>query len=159
MRRSPESSRAEKMPAERPVERPANPRSNKSSVAGSDCCIGIQRRQWQQRFKEHRKEDIRGPGRDPDDRQKTNGRFEPSWIWLVVTTTMPTRTEDELDESLRIEWAKTRARSLTRPTMHRHFVGSRNRFPASRECEVKNEVSYLLLWMHADLPSVQPHLG
>lgn len=42
-----------------------------------------------------------------------NGRFEPSWIWLV--TWLPqekgdNKTEEEFNHSMRTEWAQTRAR-------------------------------------------------
>jgi hypothetical protein len=70
---------------------------------------------WKERLKELKHSDIRGPGRDsenPDD-AKSNGRFEPSWIWLV--TRLPqergdNQTEDEFNHSMRTEWAQTRAR-------------------------------------------------
>jgi hypothetical protein len=70
---------------------------------------------WKERLKELKPSDIRGPGRDienPDD-AKSNGRFEPSWIWLM--TRLPqekgeNQTEDEFNHSMRTEWAQTRAR-------------------------------------------------
>jgi hypothetical protein len=70
---------------------------------------------WKERLKELKPSDLRGPGRDPDNPQdaKSNGRFEPSWIWLV--TRLPqekgdNQTEDEFNHSMRTEWAQTRAR-------------------------------------------------
>ena len=70
---------------------------------------------WKERLKELKASDIRGPGRDADnpDDARSNGRFEPSWIWLV--TRLPqergdNQTEDEFNHSMRTEWAQTRAR-------------------------------------------------
>ena len=60
--------------------------------------------------------DLRGPGRDPDhpeDAKTSNGRFEPSWIWLVLWSPQErgdNQTEDEFNHSMRTEWAQTRAR-------------------------------------------------
>jgi len=68
---------------------------------------------WKDRLKELRREDIRGPGRDLADTKTTNGRFEPSWIWLMPRAQSSVeQTEDEFNESMRVEWAKTRARSM-----------------------------------------------
>ena len=67
---------------------------------------------WKERFKELRKADIRGPGRDPDDTKTTNGWFEPSCIWLVARTRNSRQTDEEFDEVLRVEWAKICARSI-----------------------------------------------
>jgi hypothetical protein len=71
---------------------------------------------WKECLKELKPSDIRGPGRNldnPEDAKKSNGRFEPSWIWLV--TRLPqergdNQTEDEFNHSMRTEWAQTRAR-------------------------------------------------
>ena len=70
---------------------------------------------WRDRLKELKPSDLRGPGRDPDNSEdgNSNGRFEPSWIWLV--TRLPkergdNQTEDEFNHSMRAEWAQTRAR-------------------------------------------------
>ena len=60
--------------------------------------------------------DLRGPGRDPDhpeDAKTSNGRFEPSWIWLVPRSPQErgdNQTEDEFNHSMRTEWAQTRVR-------------------------------------------------
>ena len=67
--------------------------------------------QWQERLKVLRNEDIRGPGKEPDDRS-SNSRFEPSWIWLVSRVISSGETEDEFNESMRVEWAKARARMM-----------------------------------------------
>ena len=71
---------------------------------------------WKERFKELKPSDVRGPGRNPDnpeDAKKSNGRFEPSWIWLVTRSPKEmedNQTEDEFNHSMRTEWAQTRAR-------------------------------------------------
>ena len=68
---------------------------------------------WKDCYRDLRREDIRGPGKDANDTKTTNGRFEPSWIWLVPqASNSSTQTEDEFNESIRVEWAKTRARSM-----------------------------------------------
>lgn len=71
---------------------------------------------WKENLKELRNEDIRGPGKGPDENKISNGRFETSWIWLVVRlrggkSNMP-MTEDEFNESMGVEWAKQRARVM-----------------------------------------------
>ncbi|KAF8976702.1 hypothetical protein BDQ17DRAFT_1454822 [Cyathus striatus] len=67
-------------------------------------------REWQSNLHELKNEDISGPGKEPDD-PTSNGRFEMSWIWLVPRASANTENNDnELDESLRIEWAKCHAR-------------------------------------------------
>lgn len=66
---------------------------------------------WKDRFRDLRREDIRGPGKDSNDTTTTNGRFEPSWIWLVPRVRDSSiQTENEFNDSMRVEWAKTRAR-------------------------------------------------
>jgi hypothetical protein len=70
---------------------------------------------WKERLKERKPSDLRGPGRDPEnpeDTKKSNGRFEPSWIWLVMRSAREradNQTEDEFNNSMRSEWAQTRA--------------------------------------------------
>ena len=71
--------------------------------------------QWKKQFKELKPSDIRGPGRNPDNPEDgtSNGRFEPSWIWLVTRMQKErgdNQTEDEFNHSMRSEWAQTRAR-------------------------------------------------
>jgi len=68
-------------------------------------------RDWRSRLKELKSEDIRGPGKEPDDKT-TNRRFEPSWIWLVTRSVDSENDEAEFNESMRVEWAKARARKL-----------------------------------------------
>ncbi|KAF8999310.1 hypothetical protein BDQ17DRAFT_1328384 [Cyathus striatus] len=64
----------------------------------------------QSNLHELKNEDIRGPGKESDD-TTSNGQFEMSWIWLVPHTSANTENNNnELDESLRIEWAKCHAR-------------------------------------------------
>ena len=71
---------------------------------------------WKERLKELKPTDLRGPGRDPDnpeDAKTSNGRFTPSWIWLVPRPPHEkgdNQTEDEFNDSMRAEWAQTRAR-------------------------------------------------
>jgi hypothetical protein len=70
---------------------------------------------WKERLKELKPSDLRGPGRDSDNPQdgNSNGRFEPSWIWLVSRLPQErgeNQTEDEFNQSMRTEWAQTRAR-------------------------------------------------
>lgn len=70
---------------------------------------------WKERLKVLKPTDLRGPARDPDhpeDAKTSNGRFEPSWIWLVPRSPQErgdNQTEDEFNHSMRTEWAQTRA--------------------------------------------------
>jgi len=66
---------------------------------------------WQNRLRRLDAEDIRGPGREVDD--VSQSRYEPSWIWLVPrVNTAPDMgdSEDQLDNSMQVEWAKSWAR-------------------------------------------------
>lgn len=66
---------------------------------------------WQSRLKELKNGDIRGPGKE--DNEPGNGRFEPSWIWLVPRVLSVLENGDServLDDSLQVEWAKVQAR-------------------------------------------------
>lgn len=66
---------------------------------------------WQSRLRELSNNDIRGPGKD--DAGPGNGRYETSWIWLVPRIpTAPDMGDSEqvLNDSLRVEWAKVQAR-------------------------------------------------
>jgi hypothetical protein len=70
---------------------------------------------WSTRLKELKDVDIRGPGKDLDD--KSNSRYEPSWIWLVPRVTDPNNIEagmreEELNDCMRVEWAKSKARMM-----------------------------------------------
>jgi len=74
---------------------------------------------WSQWLKELKPKDVSGPGRDPDDSTASNSRYELSWIWLVqhVTHSSPCQSEmhigeDEFNQSMRVEWAKARARKM-----------------------------------------------
>ena len=66
---------------------------------------------WQSCLKDLTDKDIRGPGKDDDG--LGNGCFKPSWIWLVPRVLSAPDMEDSkvaLDDSLQVEWAKSRAR-------------------------------------------------
>ncbi|KAG6809103.1 hypothetical protein H0H92_001589 [Tricholoma furcatifolium] len=65
---------------------------------------------WKIRFQKLEPGDIRGPGKEDSD--VSNGRFEPSWIWLVprLPTETVLDTEQQLEDSMRIDWAKAKAR-------------------------------------------------
>jgi len=70
---------------------------------------------WSARLKALADTDISGPGKEPNDTSMTNSRYQPSWIWLMprVTESDTTDTgmrEEEFNESMRVEWAKTKAR-------------------------------------------------
>jgi hypothetical protein len=71
---------------------------------------------WSERLKELKSKDVSGPGRDPDDSTASNSRYEPSWIWLVQHSSGSGSEmhigEDEFNESMRVEWAKARARMM-----------------------------------------------
>lgn len=77
---------------------------------------------WTARFRELRADDVRGPGRDSD---ASEGRHEASWIWLVPASSgqdgsgvlssasiAEVHVNVELDDTIRVEWSKTRARAL-----------------------------------------------
>ncbi|KDR76587.1 hypothetical protein GALMADRAFT_67342 [Galerina marginata CBS 339.88] len=71
---------------------------------------------WRECLKELKPTDLRGPGRDPEnleDSKTSNGRFTPSWIWLVPRPPQEKgddQTEEEFNDTMRAEWAQTRAR-------------------------------------------------
>ena len=70
--------------------------------------------QWKEQLKELKPSDIQGPGRNPDNPEdvKSNGQFEPSWIWLVTHLQKErgdNQTEDEFNHSMHSEWAQTHA--------------------------------------------------
>ena len=93
---------------------------------------------WMQRFRKLNESDIRGPGREKED--KSEGQFVLTWIWLVprishppppagtaqdttspspsdpdsetTTTGQPTAADEaELEDSMRVHWAKCQARA------------------------------------------------
>lgn len=68
---------------------------------------------WSTRLKELKREDISGPGKEPD--STSNSRYQPSWIWLVPSASgsrnvETTIGEDEFNKSMQVEWSKARAR-------------------------------------------------
>jgi len=68
---------------------------------------------WKVQLQPLRPEDIHGPGKGVDD--PSHGRFEPSWIWLVPRVHSAPDigdTEEQLNDSMRVEWAKTKARCV-----------------------------------------------
>jgi hypothetical protein len=67
---------------------------------------------WSQHLRVLHDEDIRGPGRDSDESILGEGQREMSWIWLVSNAAAQPDEAQELDNSLRIEWAHVRARAL-----------------------------------------------
>jgi hypothetical protein len=67
---------------------------------------------WHSRLQVLKDSDIRGPGKDDDG--VGNGRFEPSWIWLIPRVhSVPDMgaSEQVLDDSLQVEWSKCHART------------------------------------------------
>ncbi|PPQ82072.1 hypothetical protein CVT24_009738, partial [Panaeolus cyanescens] len=70
---------------------------------------------WRKTLKELRDEDIRGPGREDSD--DSHGNRVISWIWLTRHSRASTDVVTEpsmsklLHESVRVEWAQSRARS------------------------------------------------
>lgn len=87
---------------------------------------------WKAWFLVLRKEDVRGPGRE--DETESQGRYQPSWIWLVPpspippfilgvdpsdtpssTPTLPLpetpMSADEVQDCMRVEWTKQMARA------------------------------------------------
>ncbi|RXW11429.1 hypothetical protein EST38_g14426, partial [Candolleomyces aberdarensis] len=69
---------------------------------------------WSTRLQILKDEDIRGPGKEPTN--VSSGRYIMSWIWLVPRAqngeldSSAELNSEELDESLRVEWMKSRAR-------------------------------------------------
>lgn len=64
---------------------------------------------WSLRLRELKDKDISGPGKDPDD-TSSNSRYVPSWIWLIPRVSES--SEEEFNESMRVEWAKARASKM-----------------------------------------------
>src|ERR1700678_3839488 len=69
---------------------------------------------WSTCLKELADKDVSGPGRDHTS-ESTNSHYEPSWIWLTLRVNKSSNTdtgmgEEEFNESMRVEWAKTGAR-------------------------------------------------
>jgi hypothetical protein len=67
---------------------------------------------WSKRLKVLNKNDISGPGRDPDDTTTSNSTYEPSWIWLVPRAGVAEMDENEFNENMQVEWVKARARMM-----------------------------------------------
>jgi hypothetical protein len=75
------------------------------------------------RLKDLKDSDVRGPGKDDfllQEPGKANygaskGRYEISWIWLVPKSKLEVDTnssEQVFDEGLRVEWSKSQARKM-----------------------------------------------
>ena len=64
---------------------------------------------WARRFKELEDADIRGPGRESY--EKSEGKFQPSRIWLVPHLPSPGSAELEVDDAMRGHWAKCQAQA------------------------------------------------
>ena len=93
--------------------------AQKYRVAWHALCILDPGGSWLTRLKELKPKDVSGPGRDPDDSMASNSRYEPSWIWLVQCGAYPSGSESEtqiheaeFNQSMRVEWAKARARMM-----------------------------------------------
>lgn len=75
------------------------------------------RGEWQKEFLELTDTDNRGPGRGPEDGILGEGSFVVSWIWLAPGSASRIATEDspitieEVNEGMRVEWARTLARA------------------------------------------------
>ena len=63
---------------------------------------------WAMCLKELKDSDIHSPRKDAND-ATTNSHYEPSWIWLVQCGTETGMCEEEVNESMQVEWAKMRA--------------------------------------------------
>jgi hypothetical protein len=67
---------------------------------------------WSKRLRDLNKDDISGPGREPNDTKTTNSSYQPSWIWLVPRASTAEMDENEFNENMRVEWVKARARMM-----------------------------------------------
>ena len=69
---------------------------------------------WSMRLKDLKKEDISGPGKEPNDKSTTNSCYQPLWIWLVPHVGGPnvetTIREDKFNGTMQVEWSNARAR-------------------------------------------------
>ena len=85
--------------------------------------VNLEGRHWEDRLKDLKDSDVRGPGKDDFYLQEagranygaSKGRFEMSWIWLVPQSTSEVDTnssEQVFDEGLRVEWSKSQARKM-----------------------------------------------
>jgi hypothetical protein len=68
---------------------------------------------WQEELRVlNPKEHIKGPGKEDGD---SHGNYVPSWIWLVRTGAQnlsKAQMEESVDNNLRVEWCRARARAL-----------------------------------------------
>ena len=53
---------------------------------------------WSTRLKDLKKEDISGPGKEPNDTSTTNSHYQLSWIWLVPRVDGPSNVETTIGE-------------------------------------------------------------
>jgi hypothetical protein len=78
---------------------------------------------WEDRLKDLKDNDVRGPGKDDFYLQEagkatygaSKGRYEMSWIWLVPRSESEVdrnSSEQVFDEGLRVEWSKSQARKM-----------------------------------------------
>ncbi|KAI0073201.1 hypothetical protein K474DRAFT_1722408 [Panus rudis PR-1116 ss-1] len=71
--------------------------------------------EWSKQFQYLHDKDISGPGRD-NDSDPSEGRYVLSWIWRTATTQARSTSAEaqasqaEYDESMRVDWAKAKAR-------------------------------------------------
>ncbi|PPQ72876.1 hypothetical protein CVT25_004689 [Psilocybe cyanescens] len=66
--------------------------------------------EWREELKELRREDIHGPGKDPEE---SNGHYVMSWIWATRKADTTTLTmEAKFNECMCVEWTKARARMM-----------------------------------------------
>ena len=83
----------------------------------------LERQHWEDRLKDLKDSDVRGPGKDDFYLQEagkatygaSKGRYEISWIWLVPQTKSEidrNSSEQVFDEGLRVEWSKSQARKM-----------------------------------------------
>jgi hypothetical protein len=105
-------------------------RAARSALLASN--LGV-RQNWEDRLKDLKDDDVRGPGKDDFYLQEagkadygtnkggkgkkgtSKGRFEMSWIWLVPRSKSEVDTsssEQVFDEGLRVEWSKSQARKM-----------------------------------------------
>ena len=74
---------------------------------------------WSWWLKELKPKDVSGPGRDSDDSTTSSSCYELSWIWLLQHVTHLSLCqskmhigEDEFNQCMHVEWAKTRAHKM-----------------------------------------------
>lgn len=72
---------------------------------------------WMHTYRPLLDTDLRGPRRDQEE-SASEGRYEVSWIWLAPSPTLPTARDfgtpasaEEFAASMRVEWARTKARA------------------------------------------------